>query len=234
MKVRFFAIFCVLIMISQMLPADCEKQKERKKDRAGGGRAGKPEPGTDNWNGKGQKTRGQKAPSKGKFISKEKSECTWTLSEAEMVTLKIDCKRGESRFSCRFAGNPSTCPQYAGNQKAFWKQITRSLKKQKNICEDPKGILKSSVCKKGPASAHLKLVTALDSEQEKPVHDESVVFVAPMTSVAPGQQPTHASSDCVEDVEDIDQRKVAEEYCSANWVSLCNFFISMVQDKRCK
>ncbi|XP_066489091.1 fibroblast growth factor-binding protein 1 [Tiliqua scincoides] len=234
MKVRKIALLCALIMISQMIPADCEKQKDRKRDRAGSRRAGGPEPGSDNQNGKGQKTRGQKTSLKGKFISKEKSECTWALSEAETATLKIDCKKGESSFSCEFTGNPSTCPQYAGNQKTFWKQITKSLKKQKNICEDPQGMLKSKICKKGPSSAHLKLVPTRDSEQEKPGHHGRQATVDTVTSVATEQQTGLASSDCVEDVDYVDQKKVAEEYCSEHWVSFCNFLMSMIQDKRCK
>ncbi|KAJ6659391.1 hypothetical protein lerEdw1_019123 [Lerista edwardsae] len=233
MKIRQSAFLCALIMISQMLPAGCERQKERKKERAGSEKPGRPESGSQNQDRKGQKIRGQKASLKGKFISKEKSECTWALSEAETATLKIDCKRGESSFSCEFAGHPSTCPQYSGNQKTFWKQITRSLKKQKNICEDPKGILKSKVCKKGPSSAHLKLVTTLSSEQEKPLHHGREATVASVMSVALEQQPGHESSDCVEDVDYVDQRKVAEEYCSEHWFSICNFVFSMIQNKRC-
>uniref|UniRef100_A0A803SKM4 Fibroblast growth factor binding protein 1 n=1 Tax=Anolis carolinensis TaxID=28377 RepID=A0A803SKM4_ANOCA len=180
----------------------------------------RPQAGSNN-----QRTRGSP---KGKFTTKDKAMCTWTLHEAEMATLNINCKKEENTFSCKFSGKPSTCPQYAENKKMFWKQITRSLKKKQNICGDPKGILKSKVCSKGPPAAHLRLVTqaSLKPKQEKPS--------VQVTSIPTGNQPGESSSDCVEDVDYIDQRKVAEEYCSESWLSLCNFFISMMQDKKCK
>ncbi|XP_042326527.1 fibroblast growth factor-binding protein 1 [Sceloporus undulatus] len=231
MKFGRFALLCALIMFSQLLQANCERQKGRKKERLNSETS---EP--DNQNGRGQKTRGQKGSLKGKFTTKEKAVCTWTVDEAEIATLNIDCKKEESTFSCEFSGNPSTCPSYAENKKNFWKQITRSLKKKKNICEDPKGILKSKICSKGPPSAHLRLVNQASQKpkQEKPIHHGRETSLAPATPVAAGHQPGEASSDCVEEVDYIDQRKVAEEYCSETWLSLCNFFISMIQDKKCK
>uniref|UniRef100_A0A8D2KRS4 Fibroblast growth factor binding protein 1 n=1 Tax=Varanus komodoensis TaxID=61221 RepID=A0A8D2KRS4_VARKO len=187
------------------------------------------EAASDNQNGRSQKNRGAKGSHKGKFTTKEKSECTWTLNEAETATLKIDCKSKEDTFSCEFSGNPSTCPQYAKNQKAFWKQITRSLKKQKNICKDPKSILKSKLCKTGPPTAHLRLVTlaSQNPKEEKPSHH------AKEDSLPAENKPGKASSDCVEEEDYIDQRKVAEEYCGESWLSLCNFFVAMIQDKKC-
>ncbi|XP_061440674.1 fibroblast growth factor-binding protein 1 [Rhineura floridana] len=234
MKIRRFAVLCVLVVFSQMLQADCERQKERKRERTNTGKGEKLEPGSNNRNGRGQKTQGQKGSLKGKFVTKEKSACTWALNEAETASLKVDCKRGESTFSCEFSGSPSSCPQYAENKKSFWKQITRSLKKQKNICEDPKSILKSRICKKGPSTAHLRLVTPHSSRQDKPVQHGKDTSLAPVPPVTSETQPGKASSDCVDDIDYIDQSKVAEEYCSESWLSICNFFISMVQDKKCK
>ncbi|XP_053259153.1 fibroblast growth factor-binding protein 1 [Podarcis raffonei] len=231
MKIRHFAVLCALIVFSQVLQADCEIQKERRRGRTNNGKGERPQPGSDDQNGRGQKTRGQKGSLKGKFVTKEKSECTWALNEAEIATLKIDCKRSESTFSCEFSGNPSSCPQYAENKKVFWKQITRSLKRQKNICEDPKSILKSKICRKGPSTAHLRMVTPTSSREDKPVHHGQETALEPGTS---GTQPDEASSNCVEDVDYIDQKKVAEEHCSELWRSLCLFVISMIQDKKCK
>lgn len=223
MKIRNVALLCALLVVfSQMLQADCEKQRERKRERIPADKSGRQKPGANNPNGKGQKTRGQRGSFKGKFISNEKAECTWSLNEAT-ATLNIDCKREGKSFSCQFSGNPSSCPQYSENQKAFWKQITRSLKKQENICENQKGILKSKLCKKGPPSAHLTYVALHSDNQENLGHSEREVT----------QAPTKASSDCVEDEDYVDQLKVAEQYCTNEWLSLCSFFISMVQTKKC-
>ncbi|XP_078526654.1 fibroblast growth factor-binding protein 1-like [Lissotriton helveticus] len=131
-------------------------------------------------------------------------------------------KGGES-FWCVFAGSPSSCPQYAANQKNYWKQIACALKKQKNLCQDPKAVLKSKECKKGPKEAHLSLSSSslieAASGKEKVIH--------------PGEADAETSSkECVED-ESVDQKKVAEEYCGESWGSLCAFFFSMVQDKKC-
>ncbi|XP_077157693.1 fibroblast growth factor-binding protein 1-like [Paroedura picta] len=232
MKIGCLALLCTLIVFSQILHTDGERPKERKKEQSQTGKGRKQETKNNPQNGKGQRGRGQKGAQTGKFISKEKSPCTWTLTESETATLKIDCKKKDRDVSCVFSGNPSTCPQYSENKKVFWKQITRSLKKKKNICEDPKEILKSPVCKKAPASAHLTLDPS--PKQEDPVlqgKEDSVTVAAPH---APEALPEHGSNDCVEDVDYVDQKKVAEEYCSELWFSLCEFFIVMVQDKKCK
>ncbi|XP_060103273.1 fibroblast growth factor-binding protein 1 [Heteronotia binoei] len=221
MKIRCLALLCALIVFSQILHTDCERQKERKKEPTRPGKGGR-------------QGRGQKGAHKGRFISKEKSPCTWTLSESETATLKIDCKREDHNVSCVFSGNPSSCPQFSENRKAFWKQITRSLKKKKNICEDPKEVLKSSVCKKGPASAHLRLVSSPSSKQENPVLQGRETSLATASPNTPKNLPERGSSDCVEDVDYIDQRNVAEEYCSELWLSLCHFVVKMLQDKKCK
>ncbi|XP_053113371.1 fibroblast growth factor-binding protein 1 [Hemicordylus capensis] len=234
MKITHFALLGALIVLAQMRQGDCERQKERNKERASRGKGGRPEPGASDQNRRAQKTHGQKGSLKGKFVNKEKAECTWALNEAETTTLKVDCKVGESSFSCEFAGNPSTCPQYSENRKAFWKQITRSLKKQKKICEDPKSILKSKICKRGPSSAHFRLITSQSPKEEMPAHHGREATLAPMPPAASEKRPEEASRDCVDDIDYVDQKKVAEQYCSDSWLSLCNFFISMIQDKKCK
>lgn len=234
MKTSCLALLCTLIVLSQILHTDCERQKERKKEQTHTGKVGRQESRSSPQDGKGQRDRGQKVAQKGKFISKEKSPCTWMLSESETSTLKIDCKKEDHNISCVFSGNPSTCPQFSENRNVFWKQITRSLKKKKNICEDPKDILKSSVCRKGPASAHLRQLSSHNSKQDNPVLHGIKASSATIFSNASKNLPERGSSDCVEDVDYIDQRKVAEEYCSELWLSLCHFFVAMLQDKKCK
>ncbi|KAG8135034.1 hypothetical protein E2320_008092 [Naja naja] len=216
MKTKHFALLCILLMFCQLLQTDSETVKERKRERQNNGRGERAQARHSN-NPKGRRNREQRGSlTKGKFITKEKVECSWTVNEKETTLLKVDCKKGEDAFSCAFSGSPSTCPRYAENQKVFWKEITRSLKKQKNLCKDPKALLKSKVCKTGPPTAHLRLV--MDAKPETPTP----------------KQPEKESSDCVEDIDYVDQRKVAEEHCSEMWQHLCYFIVSMIQDKKCK
>ncbi|XP_063166340.1 fibroblast growth factor-binding protein 1-like [Candoia aspera] len=213
MKIKRFALLCVFMMFSQLLQADSETVKERGRERPNNSRGGRAQPGP-NKNARGQRNRGQNGSHmKGKFTTKEKAECSWNVNEKETVLLTVDCKNGDNDFSCAFSGSPSTCQRYAENKKVFWKEITRSLKKQKNLCKDPKALLKAKVCKTGPPTAHLRLV--MDARQETP------------------KQPEKGSSDCVEEVDYMDQKKVAEEYCSETWQPLCYFLVSMIQDKKC-
>ncbi|XP_034628462.1 fibroblast growth factor-binding protein 1 [Trachemys scripta elegans] len=239
MNIRSFALLFVLILLSQTLVVDGETQKERKKERQNGGKGRKKQTGTKQENEKGQESKGGKSSLKGKFTTKDNSDCTWAVTEVDTVTLKVECKKGESSFRCDFSGSPSTCPQFAANQKPYWKQISRSLKKQKNICQDAKGILKSKVCKKGPQSAHLtltssSLITLQDSRKDKTAHHGKEITQTSAPAITPENQPGKSSNDCVEDIDYIDQQKVAEEYCSETWRSWCNFFITMIQDKKCR
>lgn len=232
MRIKSFGLVCVLILVSQMLLANCERQKERKKGRQGIEDSGK-KPESNQENEKGQKSKGGKSSPKGKFKTKENAECTWAVTNMNAPTVHVQCKHGDSEFWCEFSGDPSTCPQYAANQKSYWKQVSRSLKKQKQICQDPKSVLKSKVCRKGPQSAHLKLthsslVASVGSAKENTVHVQT-----PAAASVTEKKLEHSSQDCVEDVDYIDQKKVAEEYCPESLLSLCNFFITMVQDKKC-
>ncbi|XP_053921371.1 fibroblast growth factor-binding protein 1 [Cuculus canorus] len=230
MRIKSFGLLCLLILVSQMLLTNCERQKERKKGRKGIEDGGKPETESNQENEKGRKLKRGKASPKGKFKTKENVECTWAVTDMNAVTLHIECKHGESKFWCEFSGDPSTCSHYAINQKSYWKQVSRSLKKQKQICQDPKSVLKSKLCRKGPRSAHLKLahsslLTSVDLAKE--------VVQTPAAASVTEKKLEHSPQDCVEDIDYIDQKKVAEEYCPESLLSLCKFFITMVQDKKC-
>ncbi|XP_006278682.1 fibroblast growth factor-binding protein 1 [Alligator mississippiensis] len=234
MKTKSFALLCMLILVSQMLLANCEDQKERPKERQNTEKNRKSQKGSRQQNEKGQNSKGGKASLKGRFATKDNSECSWAVSEVGAVTLKVECKKDESSFWCEFSGNPSTCPQFAANHVAYWKQISRSLKKQKNICQDPKSVLKSKVCKKGPQTAHLTLVSSsLVPQKEEKTHQDKEVFQTSAPAIGTEKKPETAFDDCVEDIDYVDQRKVAEEYCPETLLSVCNFFISMIQDKKC-
>ncbi|NWI20788.1 FGFP1 protein, partial [Crypturellus soui] len=228
---------CVLILVSQMLLGNCERQKERKRERQSVEKHGGSQAESNQQSEKGKKSKGGKASPKGKFKTKENVECTWAVADISGAALRIDCKSGESKFWCEFSGDPSTCPQYAANQKSYWKQVSRSLKKQKHICQDPKSIIKSKVCRKGPQSAHLRLtssslLTSLGPVKEIATH-HAKEGDKPTSASMTKKQSEQNSKDCVEDIDYIDQTKVAEEYCPESLLSLCKFFITMVQDKKC-
>ncbi|NWU76888.1 FGFP1 protein, partial [Onychorhynchus coronatus] len=229
---------CVLMLVSQMLLANCEGQKERKKGRQGIKDGGKTPPESTQGNEKGRKSKGGKSSPRGKFETKENAECTWAVTDMNAATVHVECKQGDSKFWCEFSGDPSSCAQYAANQKSYWKQVSRSLKKQKQICQDPKSVLKPKVCRKGPQSAHLKLthssvLTAAGPDKGNTNHHAQEVVQSPAAASVSEKTLEQSPQDCVEDVDYIDQKKVAEEYCPESLLSFCNFFITMVQDKRC-
>nr|XP_009671576.1 PREDICTED: fibroblast growth factor-binding protein 1 [Struthio camelus australis] len=238
MKIKSFGLLCMLLLVSQMLLANCERQKERKKERQNIEKGGKKQAEPNEQSEKGRKSNGEKALPKGKFKTKENAECTWAVADINAATVHIECKNGESKFWCEFTGDPSACPQYAANQRSYWKQVSRSLKKQKQICQDSKSVLKSKVCRKGPQSAHLELTNSSLLTSMGPVkgtathHAKEGTRTSASASVTK-KQPEQSSQDCVEDIDYIDQRKVAEEYCPESLLSFCNFFIAMVQDKKC-
>lgn len=238
MRIKSAGLLCVLMLVSQMLLTNCERQKERKKGRQGIEHGGKRQKESNQGNEKGQKSKGGKSSPKGKFETKENAECTWSVTDTNAVTVHVQCKNGDSEFWCEFSGDPSSCAQYAANQKSYWKQVSRSLKKQKQICQDPKSVLKSKLCRKGPQSAHLRLthsslLTAVGPAKENTTHHTKEVAQTPADASVTETRLEQSPQDCVEDVDFIDQRKVAEEYCPEGLLSFCNFFITMVQDKRC-
>ncbi|NWS93969.1 FGFP1 protein, partial [Mionectes macconnelli] len=229
---------CVLMLVSQMLLANCERQKERKQGRQGIKDSGKTPTEPMEGNEKGRKSKGGKSSPRGKFETKENAECTWAVTDMNAATMLVECRQGDSTFWCEFSGDPSSCAQYATNQKSYWKQVSRSLKKQKQICHDPKSVLKSKVCRKGPQSAHLRLthsslLTAAGPDKGNTKHHTQEVVQSPAAVSVSEKTLEQSPQDCVEDVDYIDQKKVAEEYCPESLLSFCNFFITMVQDKRC-
>ncbi|XP_071600014.1 fibroblast growth factor-binding protein 1 [Heliangelus exortis] len=238
MRIKSFGFLCVLILVSQMLLAHCERLKERKKGRKGIEHSGKNQTESNEENEKGRKPKGGKASPKGKFKTKENAECTWAVSDMKAATLHVSCEHGESKFWCQFSGDPSTCPQYAADQKSYWKQVSRSLKKQEHLCQDPKSVLKSKVCRKGPRGAHLKLthssfLAPVGPVEGNTIHHPEEVVQTPAAASGTEKKAEHSPQDCVEDIDYVDQKKVAEEYCPESLLSLCYFFITMVQDKKC-
>nr|XP_006011061.1 PREDICTED: fibroblast growth factor-binding protein 1 [Latimeria chalumnae] len=240
MKLRKFSLFFVVVIVSHMLlVVECSKQRNGKKRERGRNPVhqqrdeGKTENPQDEHNAKKDQSKGKPAL-KGKFSGKDKTHCTWAVTEGDIVSLRVTCKKEESNYWCEFTGKPSTCHQYATNQKSYWKQIGRALKKQKSLCESPKSVLKSNVCKRGPPDAHLKLSSSslLATEDQsstkasnKNAHQKAKIPVVVGVTEAP-KNTSHCNNDA-------DQRKAAEEYCGEKWSSLCRFFITMLQSESC-
>ncbi|KAJ8281474.1 hypothetical protein GJAV_G00068100 [Gymnothorax javanicus] len=153
----------------------------------------------------------EKTSLKGKFTTKDKTKCTWLADEGDTVTLAVVCEKGGVGFNCEYTARPAACAPYALNPKAYWKQIARSLKKQRNICEDATALVRAGMCKKAPKVAHFKLLISTP---------------APPPPETPGGSSSENES-CSH------QNKLAEEYCSGSWVNLCNFFFTMVQTDDC-
>ncbi|XP_056411163.1 fibroblast growth factor-binding protein 1 [Hyla sarda] len=223
MKLERFALLTLLtLLISQAFLVEGNKEKEGKKDRQrGAGKEEKPKSPTHNGE---RGSKGGRGSLQGKFVSKDKAECTWSVSGTETVALNVECTKGETKVSCAYGGNPTTCPNYAANQKMYWKQIMRALKRQKNICQDQKAVLKSKECKKGPPEAHLKY---LPPSVSAPNHEHKVQEQPTKVDVI---EPTKG---CVEDADVLEKQRLAKEYCGESWGSLCSVFFSMVQGSSC-
>ncbi|KAG8453527.1 hypothetical protein GDO86_000236 [Hymenochirus boettgeri] len=227
--VHIASLSIITLLVSNILLVDGQKQREGKKEREGNGQhrqRGEKKTDTDSPSGKEGQSKGGKGSVQGKFVSKEKADCKWSVVQAQNMTLNIDCKKGESSFSCSFSGNPSSCSKYAGHEKNYWKQITRSLRKQKNICQDHKAVLKSKECKKGPPEAHLYYVASGSLETQE---TNTNLQVSSTVQTNMGE----SSKECAEDSDPVERQRVATEYCGETWGSFCNFFLAVVHSKSC-
>ncbi|XP_048033086.1 fibroblast growth factor-binding protein 1 [Megalobrama amblycephala] len=160
------------------------------------------------------RVRGQRNESglKGRFSLKDGARCSWLAARVgDAFELGVTCKNGAKTFGCEYEAKPATCQQYASNTKAYWKQIARSLKKQKRLCRDSTAMVKAGMCRSAPADAHFRLKDARPSSR------------VPL--------PTPAGNNHCPDR--IERLKVAEEYCSSSWSSLCTFFFLMLENDEC-
>ncbi|XP_012686611.2 fibroblast growth factor-binding protein 1 [Clupea harengus] len=204
------AVLLVLACISdQILEAECQREKGRGGKRESQQRLSVP---PSDRNDNGPKSAGGKGIFKGRFSAKDKAQCTWVATGDEEFVLGVTCKKGAKSFDCAYVAKPTTCPQYASNAKLYWKQIARSLKKQRKLCYDGTSLIKAGMCRKAPEDAHFKL-----SQTPKET-----------------AKPKSASSKDNELCQDqIDKKTFAEEYCSHSWTSLCAFLFTMIQSEDC-
>ncbi|XP_069027310.1 fibroblast growth factor-binding protein 1-like [Embiotoca jacksoni] len=152
-------------------------------------------------------------PIKGKLVAKDKFECTWAATGEDLFVLGVTCKKGGKSFSCEYVARPSVCPRYASNVKLYWKQISRALKKQKNLCQDGSSPVRAGMCRGAAGDAHFRLRVA-PTEKAVPPH------------VPPAA--TKAGKSC-----QPENRKRAGEFCKESWSGFCTFFFTMVQDYDC-
>lgn len=163
--------------------------------------------------GKG-KRRGQRNESglKGRFSLKDGAQCSWRASRGDdAFVLGVTCKNGAKTFGCEYVAKPTACQQYASNTKAYWKQISRSLKKQRRLCRDSTAMVKAGMCRSAPAEAHFRLKHTRPSSR------------APLPTAA-------GNNHCPDRIERL---RVAEEYCSSAWSSLCTFLFLMLENDEC-
>uniref|UniRef100_A0A8C2H3B0 Fibroblast growth factor binding protein 1b n=1 Tax=Cyprinus carpio TaxID=7962 RepID=A0A8C2H3B0_CYPCA len=152
---------------------------------------------------------------KGKFTTKDKAQCLWVARGEDNYTMTVTCKPGnEDGFSCKYTAKPATCTEYGSNPKGYWKQIARSVKKQKKLCADARALIRAGMCKRAPLAAHFKLI---ETSQEKPPTEKT-----PTT--------TSTKRQCTERT---DHSEVAKERCGDSWASLCAFVFTIIQSGDC-
>lgn len=151
---------------------------------------------------------------KGRIANRDGTQCRWAASEGSVkedgvFVLRITCKKGtEKILHCEYTAKPRVCAEYTSNVDIFWKQIGRSLKKQKKLCRDSKALLKAGMCRKAPRDAHFAL------RMTPTAHQTSARKKKPCPNLT-------------------NKQKLAEEYCSSSWSSICTFFFAMVETEDC-
>uniref|UniRef100_A0A0P6J1M9 Fibroblast growth factor-binding protein 1 n=1 Tax=Heterocephalus glaber TaxID=10181 RepID=A0A0P6J1M9_HETGA len=249
MRIHNLTLLSLLLLATQMLT---QKVKNGAKHRQSSITDGDSLVPLDKAQGK-QQSRASKSTTSGKFVSRDQgASCTWAVMEQQLETaLRVECTQAQHKFSCVFAGNPTECVQ-RHSKKVYWKQMARTLRKQKNICGDSKNVLKAKVCKKNFPESNLKLVSSTVLENMKPREMEPKLSPMEHPSIkgTPSKEPHKAKEDisstpavtrtvspgepkCLDDPDVEMQRKIALDFCGESWTSLCTFLFNMFQGPSC-
>ncbi|XP_074530973.1 fibroblast growth factor-binding protein 1 [Halichoeres trimaculatus] len=196
------ALLLVLACFShQLMPSSCQRSH---------GRRGR---GVDRGQSKDRTgLRVSRQPVKGKLLTKDRAECTWAATGEDVFILGVSCKKGGRSFSCEYVSRPTLCPQFVSNSKLYWKQVARSLRKQKTLCQDRSALVRAGMCRKADRAAHFRLRDP-QTKTDPP----------PSTQPAPG-----AAKSC-----QSENMKLAEEVCHKSWSSFCTLFFTMINDSEC-
>lgn len=158
---------------------------------------------------------------KGKFTTKDKTRCSWLARGEHSYTMAVTCKPGNGDgFTCKYTAKPATCTKYGSNPEGYWKQIARSLKKQKKLCADFRALIRAGMCKRAPLDAHFKLI---ETSQAK----------TPKTEKTPITTNTTLPDNKRQCKERIEHSEIAKEKCGDSWGSLCEFLFTMIQSGDC-
>ncbi|KAL2097456.1 hypothetical protein ACEWY4_006663 [Coilia grayii] len=174
---------------------------------------------------------------KGKFSTKDKTQCTWKAEGTDTYILTVKCTKGKESKECTYTARPDTCPGYSDNTKGYWKQIGRSVKKQKKLCQDPRALIRAGMCKRAPQDAHFKLMDTPSNVDlpkavptAKAARKKQVPTTAKTSTTVTTPKGGKVPDPCTERV---DHKKLAEEKCGETWASLCNFVFTIVQSSDC-
>ncbi|KAA0722370.1 Fibroblast growth factor-binding protein 1 [Triplophysa tibetana] len=206
---RHFALLVFLACLSQLIfTAESLKgagRKEKKQDSRG----------DNNF-----------AVVKGKFRTKDKAQCSWVARGEDRYTLSVTCKPGKGdEFTCKYTARPASCPGFVAEPETYWAQITRSLRKQKKLCSDPRSMLRSGMCKSAPQEAHFKLTET--AHEKSPTKEKTPLREKEVTTNATTPETTRKCA------QHSDHSKSAKEKCGDSWASLCTFFFTLVQNGDC-
>ncbi|XP_019065813.1 fibroblast growth factor-binding protein 1 [Fukomys damarensis] len=249
MRVHNLTLLSLLLLATEMLTQKVKNGAQHRQSSVTDGDSSVP---LDQAQDK-QRSRTSKSTTRGNFVSKDQgASCTWAMTEQRLGTaLRVECTQAQHKFSCVFDGNPTECLQ-RHSQKVYWKQIARTLRKQKNICGDSKNVLKAKVCKKNFPESNLRLLssTVLESMGPREGAPKLSPVEHPIVKGTPSKESHKTKEDisstpavskavttrdpkCLDDPDMEMQRKTALDFCGESWTSLCTFLLNIFQGSSC-